>query len=191
MTEERVAGAGGIIWGAMAGLSVAEDSAEGWGSWAMGWADATYARLTTCARSWTFGMESRRKQMFFSSGWGDMRRYAQEEEALLETWASEGGAGFTIEPAAVEWTEVDHSGDVWSDEGRVQSPVAAKLQLPARVETLRFLFVRPRPAHAGGSALLPPLRAVVVQTAATGATEYEPRLSTAVSHQLHELQRAQ
>ena len=52
----------------------------GWLSSVLGSADAAYAWLTTCGRSWTFGMESRKKQMFFSSGWGDLSAYARQEQ---------------------------------------------------------------------------------------------------------------
>lgn len=143
-----------------------------WASAALGALDAVYARMTTCGRSWTLGFESRRRRMFFSDGWGDVRRYQANEQALLEEFAADGGAAFALAPGSVEWTAVERRGEWWTDEGRVRSPVAERVGLPEACATLRFLFVRRNPT----SVALPATRALVLQMAATGATEYEPRL---------------
>lgn len=98
-------------------------------------------------------------------------------QALLNLWSERGGAAFDLlaHGHTVDWSTIDHAGDVWTDEGSIRSPVADQLGLAEPVATLRFLFVRARP---GGAGELPPTRAIALQLAATGATEYEPRKGT-------------
>ena len=150
---------------------------RGWAAWrsyAWGCADTVYAWVSSAGRSWTCGSERRKKNMFFSGGWGDLEAYAAQERGLMRHWAEHGGDWPLEGRGPVSWRAVGgREGDVWMDEGLVRSPVAEAAGLPEEggCATLRFLFVRARP----GGTELPQTRAVCLHMAATGATDYEAR----------------